>query len=180
MSLVSQLSVANRRLASVFFRHNCNNILSRQIHYTASFRQTVAPQTSPHVEDIFQKVIQLDTIEVHLLTELVNEKLGFKKLTAAQREAMARGGGGGSSTGQAEEEKVAEVKTAFDLKLIGFDAKSKIKVIKEIRAITGLGLKEAKEMVEGVPKLVKKEIKMEEAEEIKKALEAIGATVEIS
>jgi large subunit ribosomal protein L7/L12 len=72
-----------------------------------------------------------------------------------------------------------EEKTAFDLKLTRVDAKSKIKVIKEIRAITGLGLKEAKEMVEGAPKTVKTDIKMEECEELKAKLEGVGATVEI-
>ena len=100
-------------------------------------------------------------------------------MTAAQRAAMAGGGGGGSAAGAAPAEEPEE-KTAFDLKLTGFDAKSKIKVIKVVRAITGLGLKEAKEMVEGAPKTIKKEIKMEECEEIKAQLEAVGGTVEIS
>ena len=68
----------------------------------------------------------------------------------------------------------------FDLKLTGFDAAAKIKVIKEIRAITSLGLKEAKELVETVPSVVKKGIKKEEAEELKAKLEALGATVDIS
>eukprot|EP00985_Skeletonema_marinoi_P014268 scaffold7207_cov94-Skeletonema_marinoi.AAC.1 len=64
--------------------------------------------------------------------------------------------------------------------LTGFDAKAKIKVIKEVRAITALGLKEAKDLVEGAPSTVKKDIKMEEAEELKAKLEALGATVEIA
>ena len=67
----------------------------------------------------------------------------------------------------------------FDLKLVGFDAKAKIKVIKEVRAIAGLGLKEAKELVEGAPKVVKKDIKKEEAEELQKKLEEVGATIEV-
>lgn len=132
---------------------------------------------SPRVDQVFDKILQLDFVEVHLLTELVNEKLGIKPLTAAQRAAMEGGGGGnGGGSAPAPEE---EEKTAFDLKLTGFDAKSKIKVIKEIRAITGLGLKEAKEMVEGAPKTVKTDIKMEECEELKAKLEGVGATVEI-
>ena len=65
------------------------------------------------------------------------------------------------------------------LRLEAFDAKSKIKVIKEVRAITGLGLKEAKELVEGAPKVIQKGIKKEEAEKLKAVLEAVGATVEI-
>ncbi len=70
-------------------------------------------------------------------------------------------------------------KTGFDLKLTGFDGKSKIKVIKEVRAMTGLGLMDAKEMVEGAPKTLKAGIKIEEAEELKAKIEAVGGTVEI-
>ena len=78
------------------------------------------------------------------------------------------------------EEEVVEEKTLFDLKLTGFDAKAKIKVIKEVRAIAALGLKEAKELVEGAPAVIKKDIKKEEAEELQKKLEEVGATIEIS
>ena len=95
---------------------------------------------------------------------------------------MARGGGGGAKSSDDDDAPKEEVKeqTAFDLKLTGFDDKAKIKVIKEVRAITGLGLKEAKDLVEGVPSAVKKQIKKEEAEELKAKLEAVGAQVEIS
>lgn len=138
------------------------------------------PAASPKVEELFQKIIWLDMIEVHLLAELINEKLGLK-ISEAEMERMARGGGGkkASDDGGDAPEEVKEEKTAFDLKLTGFDAKAKIKVIKEIRGITSLGLKEAKELVEGAPTTVKKQIKMEEAEELKKKLEEVGATVEI-
>eukprot|EP00984_Skeletonema_dohrnii_P003313 scaffold1109_cov113-Skeletonema_dohrnii-CCMP3373.AAC.1 len=106
------------------------------------------------------------------------------KISDAERERMARGGGGGGGGGNKgdddEAAPAAEEKTIFDLKLTGFDAKAKIKVIKEVRAITALGLKEAKELVEGAPSTVKKDIKMEEAEELKAKLEALGATVEIA
>ena len=132
---------------------------------------------SSKVDQAFDKILQLDLVEVHLLTELVNEKMGISPLSDAQRAVMQAGGGKGGAAAATEE---VEEKTAFDLKLTGFDAKSKIKVIKEIRGITGLGLKEAKEMVEGAPKVVKKEIKMEEAEELKAKLEAVGATCEIA
>ena len=183
MALRTGLSITRRQLARRIIPSVSNvgpslSLCSRKIHST-TFNSTLQASKSPRVEEIFQKIVQLDTIEVHLLTELVNEKLGFNKLTQAQREALARGGAGVSSekAGAVEEK---EVKTAFDLKLTGFDAKAKIKVIKEIRAITGLGLKDAKEMVEGCPKVVKKEIKIEEAEEIKSKLEAVGGTVEIS
>ena len=83
----------------------------------------------------------------------------------------------GAAAGAAVEEEAAPVeeKTLFDLQLEGWDAKDKIKVIKEVRAITGLGLKEAKALVEDAPKTVRKEIKKEEAEELLAKLEAVGA-----
>ncbi|GMI08685.1 hypothetical protein TrRE_jg3243 [Triparma retinervis] len=78
-----------------------------------------------------------------------------------------------------DREEVKEEKTLFDLKLLSFDAKSKIKVIKEVRTITGLGLKEAKELVEGAPKTVKKDIKKEEAEELAEKIKAVGGECEV-
>jgi large subunit ribosomal protein L7/L12 len=134
---------------------------------------------SPKLEELFQKIIYLDMVEIHLLTELINEKLGIK-ISDAEKARMAQGGGGSSKSDDAPKEEVKEEQTAFDLKLTGFDAKAKIKVIKEVRAITGLGLKEAKELVEGVPSTIKKGIKKEEAEELKVKLEEVGAQLEIS
>jgi len=131
------------------------------------------------VEAIFDKVKWLDMIEVHLLTQVVNEQMGISWRETEQR---SMGGGGAvqkvASGGAAEAEEVEE-KTIFDLKLMGFDAKKKIKVIKEVRTIAGLGLKEAKEMVEGAPKVIQKELKKEKAEELKAQLEAVGALVEL-
>ncbi|KDO16851.1 hypothetical protein SPRG_17667 [Saprolegnia parasitica CBS 223.65] len=89
---------------------------------------------------------------------------------------FAMGGGGG---GAAVEEEVKEEKTAFDVKLVSFDAKNKIKVIKEIRAITGLGLKEAKELVENVPAVLKKDVKKAEADELLAKIAEIGGVGEL-
>mmetsp|Transcript_4329 Transcript_4329/g.5636 ORF Transcript_4329/g.5636 Transcript_4329/m.5636 type:complete len:236 (-) Transcript_4329:274-981(-) len=151
--------------------------LSDENNGTSDGNAAVTTKASPKVEALFQKIIWLDLFELHLLMALINEKMGMN-FSAAD---LARGGGGGKKSGadsaQEEEEKVE--KTAFDLKLMAFDAKAKIKIIKEVRAITSLGLKEAKELVEGAPKVLKKEIKMEEAEELKKKLEELGATIEI-
>ncbi|DAZ95517.1 TPA: hypothetical protein N0F65_001856 [Lagenidium giganteum] len=85
----------------------------------------------------------------------------------------------GSGAGGAAAEEPKEEKTQFDVKLASFDAKSKIKVIKEIRAITGLGLKEAKELVEGAPSVLKKDVKKEEAEELIVKLKEVGAVAEM-
>lgn len=142
--------------------------------------EPIAPFKSAKVEELFNKVIFLDMVEVHLLAELINEKMGIK-ISDAERNFMAGGGGGGGgkAAGGEEAAEPAEEKTAFDLKLTGFDPKSKIKVIKEVRAMTSLGLKEAKELVDKAPSTVKKDIKKEEAEELKAKLEALGAQVEI-
>lgn len=91
--------------------------------------------------------------------------------------AFSGGFGGGGAAPAAEEPK--EEKTQFDVKLASFDAKSKIKVIKEVRAITGLGLKEAKELVEGAPSVLKKDVKKEEAEALIAQLKEVGAVVEL-
>jgi len=135
------------------------------------------------VQEIFDQVLWLDMIEVHLLTQIVNEQMGIGWKETERRQSGGGGGGlagktapGGGAAGEAE---AAEEKTIFDLKLVGFDAKKKIKVIKEVRTIGGLGLKEAKEMVEGAPKVIQKELKQEKAEELKAQLEAVGAQVEL-
>ncbi len=91
---------------------------------------------------------------------------------------MGGGGGGGGGAAPAAAEPVKE-KTAFDLKLGAVPAASKIKVIKEVRAITGLGLKEAKELVEKAPVVVKEGIKKEEADAMKKLLTDAGAEAEL-
>jgi len=132
------------------------------------------------VQAILDKVLYLDMIEVHLLTQIVNEQMGINWKETEKR-MSGRGGGSVSknSSGGATDEAPVEEKTIFDLKLVSFDAKAKIKVIKEVRNIAGLGLKEAKEMVEGAPKVVQKELKKEKAEELKTRLEAVGAQVEL-
>jgi len=78
-----------------------------------------------------------------------------------------------------KEEAPAAEKTHFDIELVKFDPKGKIKIIKEVRAMFGLGLKEAKETVEAAPKWLKKEVGKEDAESMKEKLEALGAEVRL-
>lgn len=92
------------------------------------------------------------------------------------RGAVGRGGGAGGGGAAAMAEEKAE-KTAFDVKLEGFDAAAKIKVIKEVRSFTDLGLKEAKELVEKAPTLLKKGVTKEEAEGIIAKMKEVGAKV---
>eukprot|EP00531_Pseudo-nitzschia_arenysensis_P005372 CAMPEP_0116118148 /NCGR_PEP_ID=MMETSP0329-20121206/1951_1 /TAXON_ID=697910 /ORGANISM="Pseudo-nitzschia arenysensis, Strain B593" /LENGTH=277 /DNA_ID=CAMNT_0003611759 /DNA_START=90 /DNA_END=923 /DNA_ORIENTATION=+ len=138
--------------------------------------KAVAP---PHIHELAHQIVHLNLLELKELTEKIADHFGFDdEMMAAQY-----GGGGGAVQGAAggapAAEEAAEEKTIFDLKLVGFDAKAKIKVIKEVRSIAGLGLKEAKELVEGAPKVVQKDLKQDKAEELKEKLEAVGAQVEI-
>ena len=131
----------------------------------------------PHIEALANDILHLSVLEMHELVKMVQEHFGW---TDEEIDGgMPMGGGGGGGAAAEAEVPVVEEKTIFDLKLTAYDDKAKIKVIKEIRAIAGLGLKEAKELVEGAPKVVKKGIKREEAEELKAKLEEIGATIEI-
>ena len=111
-------------------------------------------------------------IEIADLVKELEEKWGVSAAAPAAVAVAAPAGGGDSDGGAAEE------KTKFDVILSELGG-NKIAVIKEVRAITGLGLKEAKELVEGAPKPVKEGVAKEEAEEVAKKLEAAGAKAEI-
>jgi large subunit ribosomal protein L7/L12 len=101
----------------------------------------------PHLHALADEIVRLNMLEVKELVDRIGEHFGFTDDDDYMDDGA--GGEGGAGGGAVEEVKVE--KTMFDLKLSGFDAKSKIKVIKEIRGITSLGLKEAKELVEGAP-----------------------------
>ena len=122
------------------------------------------------IEKIAEDLSALTVLEAAELAKLLEEKWG---VSAAAPVAVAAAAGGGDAGGA-----VAEEKTDFDVVLASVGA-SKINVIKEVRAITGLGLKEAKDLVEAAPKAVKEGASKDEAEEIKGKLEAAGATVEL-
>ena len=111
-------------------------------------------------------------IEIADLIKELEEKWGVSAAAPAAVAVAAPAGGGDSDGGSAEE------KTEFDVILTELGG-NKIAVIKEVRAITGLGLKEAKELVEGAPKPVKEGVSKEDAEEVAKKLEAAGAKAEI-
>jgi large subunit ribosomal protein L7/L12 len=118
---------------------------------------------------LVDQLSELTVLEAAELSKLLEEKWG---VSAAAAVAAAPAAGGGAAAPAAEEQ------TEFDVILTG-DGGKKINVIKEVRAITALGLTEAKALVEGAPKAVKEGVNKEEAEKIKKQLEEAGATVEI-
>jgi large subunit ribosomal protein L7/L12 len=111
----------------------------------------------------------LTVLEAAELSKLLEEKWGVSAAAAVAVAAPAAGGAGAAA---------AEEKTDFDVILTG-DGGKKINVIKEVRAITGLGLTEAKALVESAPKAVKEGVNKDEAEKLKKQLEEAGATVEL-
>ena len=122
------------------------------------------------IEKIAEELSNLTVLEAAELATLLEDKWGVS--AAAAPMAVAMPAGGGDAGGAAEE------KSEFDVVLTAAGA-SKINVIKEVRAITGLGLKEAKDLVEGAPKAVKEGVAKDEAEEIKGKLEEAGAPVEV-
>ena len=123
---------------------------------------------SEKITNILEEIKSLTIIELADLVKAVEEEFGVSAAAPVGVVAVA----GGAAAPAAEE------KTEFDVVLKSFGAK-KLDVIKAVREITGLGLKEAKEMVEGAPKTVKEGVSKDEAENIKKALEEAGAEVEV-
>lgn len=120
-------------------------------------------------EDLISAIENMSVLELSELVKVLEDKFGVSAAAPAAVAVAAPGGGG---------EAAAEEKTEFDVILADIGAK-KINVIKEVRAITGLGLKDAKELVESAPKPVKEAASKEEAEKIKKQLEDAGAKVEL-
>ncbi len=125
-------------------------------------------------DDILEAIGNMSVFELAELIEAFKEKFGVT--IAAPAAAPAGGGGAAGSAGAAAP--AAEEKTEFTV-VLKAGGEKKIQVIKEIRAITSLGLKEAKDLVEGAPGTVKEGVSKQEAEEIKKKLEAQGAVVEL-
>jgi large subunit ribosomal protein L7/L12 len=120
-------------------------------------------------DDILETISNMSVMEVVDLIEAMEEKFG---VSAAAPVAVAAGPAGGGDAAAAEE------KTEFDVILASFGS-NKVGVIKAVRGITGLGLKEAKDLVEGAPAPLKEGVSKDEAEDVKKQLEEAGATVEV-
>ena len=122
---------------------------------------------SEKINALVEEYKSLTVLELSELVKALEEEFG---VSAA---AMAAPAAGGAAAAPVEE------KTEFDVVLAGFDAANKIKVIKAVREITGLGLAEAKAAVEGTPKTLKEAVSKDEAEELKKKLEEAGGKVEL-
>lgn len=120
-------------------------------------------------QDILDAIASMSVLELSELITEMEEKFGVSAAAAAVAVAAPAGGDAGGG---------AEEKDEFDVVLTGF-GDNKVAVIKAVRGVTGLGLKEAKEMVEGTPATLKEAVAKDEAEELKKSLEEAGASVEL-
>jgi large subunit ribosomal protein L7/L12 len=127
----------------------------------------------PDIQKIAEEISGLTLLEARDLVKSLEEKLGIKATAPMAMAAMPMAGAGAGAEAAAAEEK-----TEFDVILTGFGDK-KIQVIKVVRELTGLGLKEAKDLVEGVPKPVKEGVSKDEAATMKKKLEDAGGTAEV-
>ncbi len=121
------------------------------------------------IKAIAEQLVNLTIKEANELAQVLEEEYGIKPAAAAVAVAAAPGGDGAAEV---------EEKTEFDVVLKGFGG-NKIAVIKEVRAITGLGLKEAKELVESAPSPIKEAAAKDEAEALKERLEGVGAEVDL-
>ena len=122
-------------------------------------------------EEVLNAVAEMSVIELSELIKDMEEKFGVSASAAVAVAAPAAGGAGGDAAG-------GEEKSEFDVVLSSFGDK-KVGVIKAVRGITGLGLKEAKDLVESAPSAIKEGVSKDEAEEIKKQLEEAGGSVEV-
>ena len=127
---------------------------------------------SAKTDEILESLKSLSLLEASELVKQIEEAFGVSAAASAGVVMAAPGAAGGGDSAEAAEEK-----TEFEVVLESFDAASKIKVLKEVRNATGLGLGEAKALVEAAPKTIKEGATKEDAEALKKAIEAVGGKV---
>ncbi|XP_068668946.1 uncharacterized protein [Aristolochia californica] len=135
---------------------------------------TTTDDRTQKIERIADELLDFNKLELHDYNVLLRLKLGVNRYGPV---ASGVGSPGGSSTSTSTGAAPAAEKTAFDIKLEKFDAAAKIKIIKEVRTFTDLGLKEAKDLVEKAPIVLKKGVTKEEANPILEKLKELGATV---
>jgi len=123
-------------------------------------------------EEILEAIASMTVLEVSELVKMMEEKFGVSAAAPVAVAAVGAAGGGAAAP-------AAEEKTEFTVVLKSFEESKKIAVIKEVRVVTGLGLKEAKDLVEGAPKPLKEGVSKEESAKIKEQITAAGGTVEI-
>ncbi|SCU80680.1 LAME_0B04170g1_1 [Lachancea meyersii CBS 8951] len=144
-----------------------------RLNSTVSTSAPVDPKIAKIVEDISR----LTLLETSSLISELKTQLNIPDIAMPVAGAVPAGGAAPAAVEEAKEEEVKEEKTIFSIKLESFDAKSKPKVIKEVKNLLGLSLVEAKKFVEAAPKVLKENVAKEDADKIKAALEGLGAKV---
>mmetsp|Transcript_7528 Transcript_7528/g.15203 ORF Transcript_7528/g.15203 Transcript_7528/m.15203 type:complete len:197 (-) Transcript_7528:6-596(-) len=178
-----RVGVVQKASTSIAFR---NFVTSRPV-YSASDNRLCKDELdspSPKVLNLADEVISLNLLEINQLMRYLQKRLGVHAQFYAKGWASFGGGGGGgggakAGGGAAAAAEAPKEKDAFDLKLTEVPAGAKIKIIKEVRAITGLGLKEAKEMVESSPVVIKKGLKKDEAAKLMATIVEVGGKAEL-
>jgi large subunit ribosomal protein L7/L12 len=132
----------------------------------------VKVEVTKKMEEMITAIESMTVLELSNLVKALEEKFGVSAAAPVAMAAAVPGAAGGA------DEAAGEEKSSFDVILASFGS-NKISVIKEVRALTGLGLKEAKDLVDGAPKSLKEGVSKEEADKVKEAMEAVGATIEI-
>ena len=163
-----------------------NNLRPRYFSAEEAVKEIKLPHTNdptapldPEVEKVVEAVCSLNLLQISQMTTELKIRLNLPDVAPQMMMGGGGGGGGAAPAAGGEAAAPAEEKTDFDVKLTGFDDKAKIKVIKEVRALTGLGLKEAKAAVEAVPNTIGKGMKKEDAEAWVEKIKAVGGHVEL-
>ncbi|CAO2835397.1 unnamed protein product [Amaranthus hypochondriacus] len=164
-------SVISSKIPLRYLQKNYLPLIS--ISSNSQYFSTSTETQTQKLDRIANELLSLNPVELHDYSILFRLKMGLKNAGAASLSSGPTSSGSAQPTAEAE----SKEKTMFDVKLEKFDASSKIKIIKEVRTFTDLGLKEAKDLVEKTPSLVKKGVTKEEGEAIIEKLKALGATV---
>ncbi|XP_021348916.1 39S ribosomal protein L12, mitochondrial-like [Mizuhopecten yessoensis] len=154
----------------------CANCMRRAQCTLASPHESTEKSYPPKIQSIVEDIGQLTLLEVADLNELLKKTL---KIKDAPVMAMASAGPAAPAKEEEEEVTTTREQTSFDVKLLGFDTAKKIALIKEIKSICGLNLVQSKTFVEKTPQIVKSGISKDEAEKMKEALVAVGASVDV-
>ncbi len=145
----------------------------------ALLTEEIVEETPEHVKKLADEVLRLNVMDLRNLLDTMQARLGIDASQLGNGGGAGGAGGGATAGGDAAPAEEVKAKDAFDVKLTAFDAKAKIKIIKEVRAASGLGLKEAKELVEKAPVVIKEGMTKEEADALSKVLTDLGGTVDL-
>lgn len=144
------------------------------------FNSTATPQVDPKIQSIVDSISTLTLLETGALIKALKSQLDIPEMSFAVGNANAAPAQGTSNESEtADAAPAAAEKTIFNIKLESFDAKTKAKVIKEVKGLLGLSLVDSKKFVESAPKVLKENVAKEDAEKIKKTLEDLGAKVSL-